>query len=307
MKNVLVVGSGSLLEYVSRALLNSEEKINLSILTDEENETLKNLAVDFKIGSILNNTAVASYAIAQAVDLVIIAAENILWAGMADVLRQMNLPVFGPDKVFARAIANFETINSLFVDYKIKGIIPAQSFTEQKTLFTYLDSLQKDFVLETDKSLSNTEALLWGKDFSDLTKAKELAVNFLQLGLKVIVKKIPSGSQFCLTAVLAGEEFINGKPMMQGGGNLEADDLAEAVRISKSLAVALKKKFVGDYKGLFSCYFYLTPEGVQLSSCSSLPTDDVAKEFFARFEARTSPLKPDRLDFYRLASATALK
>jgi hypothetical protein len=149
--------------------------------------------------------------------------------------------------------------------------------------------------------------LVWGKDFTDLTKAKEIATHFLQLGIKITVKKISAGQKFCLTSVLAGDDFISGKPIMMSGTNLEADDLTEAVRISKSLAVALKKKFIGDYKGLFNCYFYLTPEGVQLSSCSSLPTESVAKEFFARFEARTLPLKSDRLDFYRLASATALK
>ena len=307
MKNVLLVGSGVLLETMATALLNSEEQINLSIFADEENDRLQKIATDFKVGSILNNTTLASYAIAQNVDLVIVVAENILWAGLTDVLRQMNVPVFGPDKVFARSVANSEIVNSLFVDYKIKGIVPAQSFGDEKSLFAFLDATQKDFILETDKSVSNTDELVWGKDFTDLTKAKEIATHFLQLGIRMTVKKIPAGQKFCLTSVLAGDDFISGKPIMINGANLEADDLAEAVRIAKSLAVALKKKFAGDYKGLFSCYFYVTPDGVQLSSCSSLPDATIAKEFFARFEARTLPLKPGRLDFYRLASATALK
>jgi len=307
MKNVLLVGSGSLLEMMAVALQNSEEQIDLSVFTDEENENLQKKVADFKIGSILNNTAVASYAISRSVDLVIIAGENILWAGMADVLRQMNLPVFGPDKVFARSVASPEIIDSLFVDYKIKGVVQSQTFAEEKPLFAFMDSLQKDFILETDKSASNTDPLLWGKDFSTLEKAKEIAVHFLQLGIKVTIKKIPAGKRFALVSVIAGEDFVSGKPITKDKTEIEPDDLAEAVRISKSLAIALKKKFSGVYQGLLSCYFYATPEGIQLSSCSSLPDLETAQEFFERFEARTLPLKPGRLDFYRLASVSASK
>jgi len=317
MKNVLLVGSGSLLEMMAVALQNSEEQISLSIFTDEENENLQKKVAYFKIGSILNNTAVASYAISRNVDLVIITGENILWAGLADVLRQMNLPVFGPDKVFARSVANPEIIASLFVDYKIKGVIQSQTFSEEKPLFAFMDSLQKDFVIQTDKSASNTDSprlrsvaagpLFWGKDFSTLEKAKEIAVHFLQLGIKVTIKKVPAGKRFSLVSVIAGDDFVSGKPITKDKTEIEPDDLAEAVRISKSLVIALKKKYPGVYQGLLCCYFYLTAEGAQLFFCSSLPDEDIAQEFFARFEARTFPLKPDRLDFYRLASISASK
>ena len=85
------------------------------------NPGLKELAKDYKVGSLENNTAVVSYASANNIDLAIIGPEKPLSNGIVDVLQQVDVATIGPTKQLAQIETSKGFARQLLMDYKISG------------------------------------------------------------------------------------------------------------------------------------------------------------------------------------------
>ena len=97
--HILILGSGGREHSLAWAIRQNPKCDQLSVAPGNAGIAALATCVDIDI---FNGEAVADWAIAHQVDLVIVGPEGPLAAGVADDLRARNVPVFGPSKAAAR-------------------------------------------------------------------------------------------------------------------------------------------------------------------------------------------------------------
>lgn len=278
--NILVLGGGGREHAIAWALAKSPRTDNLYAApgnggTDSVAQNVAGLNAE-------DGQAVLEFVKTNAIDLVVIGPEAPLVAGVADVLREAGVAVFGPDAQGAQ-LEGSKTYSKEFM--QANGIPTARygSFTELEPALKYVHELGAPVVVKADGLAAGKGVVV-----ADTIEVAEEAVRscfdgaFGSAGSKVLVEECLTGPECSLLAFVSGGKahcmataqdhkraFDGDRGPNTGGMGVYSpvpivtdEELADMTHMMKIAAAATAREpFKNDYRGVLYGGFMLTPEG----------------------------------------------
>lgn len=278
--NILVLGGGGREHAISWALAKSPRCTELYVAPG--NGGTANIARNVKDLNAEDAQAVLAFAQAHNIKLVVIGPEAPLVAGVADVLREAGIPVFGPDAQGAQ-LEGSKTYSKRFMD--ANGIPTAryQSFTDAASARAYCEELGAPLVVKAD-GLAAGKGVVVAETLDMALDAVEACFDgsFGDAGQTVVVEEmltgpecsllafVSNGKAFCMAPAQDHKRAYDGDLGPNTGGMgvyspvpiVTEEEMATMVSImEQSAAATAKDPFENDYRGCLYGGFMLTPEG----------------------------------------------
>ena len=278
--NILVLGGGGREHAISWALAKSPRCTELYVAPG--NGGTANIARNVKDLNAEDAQAVLAFAQAHNIKLVVIGPEAPLVAGVADVLREAGIPVFGPDAQGAQLEGSM-TYSKRFMD--ANGIPTAryQSFTDAASARAYCEELGAPLVVKAD-GLAAGKGVVVAETLDMALDAVEACFDgsFGDAGQTVVVEEmltgpecsllafVSNGKAFCMAPAQDHKRAYDGDLGPNTGGMgvyspvpiVTEEEMATMVSImEQSAAATAKDPFENDYRGCLYGGFMLTPEG----------------------------------------------
>lgn len=278
--NILVLGGGGREHAISWALAKSPRCTELYVAPG--NGGTANIARNVKDLNAEDAQAVLAFAQAHNIELVVIGPEAPLVAGVADVLREAGIPVFGPDAQGAQ-LEGSKTYSKRFMD--ANGIPTAryQSFTDAASARAYCEELGAPLVVKAD-GLAAGKGVVVAETLDMALDAVEACFDgsFGDAGQTVVVEEmltgpecsllafVSSGKAFCMAPAQDHKRAYDGDLGPNTGGMgvyspvpiVTEEEMATMISImEQSAAATAKDPFESDYRGCLYGGFMLTPEG----------------------------------------------
>lgn len=278
--NILVLGGGGREHAISWALAKSPRCAELYVAPG--NGGTANIARNVKDLNAEDAQAVLAFAQDHNIELVVIGPEAPLVAGVADVLREAGIPVFGPDAQGAQ-LEGSKTYSKRFMD--ANGIPTAryQSFTDAASARAYCEELGAPLVVKAD-GLAAGKGVVVAEMLDMALDAVEACFDgsFGDAGQTVVVEEmltgpecsllafVSNGKAFCMAPAQDHKRAYDGDLGPNTGGMgvyspvpiVTEEEMATMVSImEQSAAATAKAPFENDYRGCLYGGFMLTPEG----------------------------------------------
>lgn len=278
--NILVLGGGGREHAISWALAKSPRCTELYVAPG--NGGTANIARNVKDLNAEDAQAVLAFAQAHNIELVVIGPEAPLVAGVADVLREAGIPVFGPDAQGAQ-LEGSKTYSKRFMD--ANGIPTAryQSFTDAASARAYCEELGAPLVVKAD-GLAAGKGVVVAETLDMALDAVEACFDgsFGDAGRTVVVEEmltgpecsllafVSNGKAFCMAPAQDHKRAYDGDLGPNTGGMgvyspvpiVAEEEMATMISImEQSAAATAKDPFENDYRGCLYGGFMLTPEG----------------------------------------------
>lgn len=278
--NILVLGGGGREHAISWALAKSPRCTELYVAPG--NGGTANIARNVKDLNAEDAQAVLAFAQAHNIELVVIGPEAPLVAGVADVLREAGIPVFGPDAQGAQ-LEGSKTYSKCFMD--VNGIPTAryQSFTDAASARAYCEELGAPLVVKAD-GLAAGKGVVVAETLDMALDAVEACFDgsFGDAGQTVVVEEmltgpecsllafVSNGKAFCMAPAQDHKRAYDGDLGPNTGGMgvyspvpiVTEEEMATMISImEQSAAATAKDPFENDYRGCLYGGFMLTPEG----------------------------------------------
>lgn len=278
--NILVLGGGGREHAISWALAKSPRCTELYVAPG--NGGTANIARNVKDLNTEDAQAVLAFAQAHNIELVVIGPEAPLVAGVADVLREAGIPVFGPDAQGAQ-LEGSKTYSKRFMD--ANGIPTAryQSFTDAASARAYCEELGAPLVVKAD-GLAAGKGVVVAETLDMALDAVEACFDgsFGDAGQTVVVEEmltgpecsllafVSNGKAFCMAPAQDHKRAYDGDLGPNTGGMgvyspvpiVTEEEMATMISImEQSAAATAKDPFENDYRGCLYGGFMLTPEG----------------------------------------------
>lgn len=278
--NILVLGGGGREHAISWALAKSPRCTELYVAPG--NGGTANIARNVKDLNAEDAQAVLAFAQAHNIELVVIGPEAPLVAGVADVLREAGIPVFGPDAQGAQ-LEGSKTYSKRFMN--ANGIPTAryQSFTDAVSARAYCEELGAPLVVKAD-GLAAGKGVVVAETLDMALDAVEACFDgsFGDAGQTVVVEEmltgpecsllafVSNGKAFCMAPAQDHKRAYDGDLGPNTGGMgvyspvpiVTEEEMATMISImEQSAAATAKDPFENDYRGCLYGGFMLTPEG----------------------------------------------
>lgn len=278
--NILVLGGGGREHAISWALAKSPRCTELYVAPG--NGGTANIARNVKDLNAEDAQAVLAFAQAHNIELVVIGPEAPLVAGVADVLREAGIPVFGPDAQGAQ-LEGSKTYSKRFMD--ANGIPTAryQSFIDAASARAYCEELGAPLVVKAD-GLAAGKGVVVAETLDMALDAVEACFDgsFGDAGQTVVVEEmltgpecsllafVSNGKAFCMAPAQDHKRAYDGDLGPNTGGMgvyspvpiVTEEEMATMISImEQSAAATAKDPFENDYRGCLYGGFMLTPEG----------------------------------------------
>lgn len=278
--NILVLGGGGREHAISWALAKSPRCTELYVAPG--NGGTANIARNVKDLNAEDAQAVLAFAQAHNIELVVIGPEAPLVAGVADLLREAGIPVFGPDAQGAQ-LEGSKTYSKRFMD--ANGIPTAryQSFTDAASARAYCEELGAPLVVKAD-GLAAGKGVVVAETLDMALDAVEACFDgsFGDAGQTVVVEEmltgpecsllafVSNGKAFCMAPAQDHKRAYDGDLGPNTGGMgvyspvpiVTEEEMATMISImEQSAAATAKDPFENDYRGCLYGGFMLTPEG----------------------------------------------
>ena len=301
--NILVLGGGGREHAIAWALAKSPRTDNLYAApgnggTDSVAQNVAGLNAE-------DGQAVLEFVKGNAIDLVVIGPEAPLVAGVADVLREAGVAVFGPDAQGAQ-LEGSKTYSKEFM--QANGIPTARygSFTELEPALAYVHELGAPVVVKADGLAAGKGVVV-----ADNIEVAEDAVRscfdgaFGSAGSKVVVEECLTGPECSLLAFVSGGKahcmataqdhkraFDGDRGPNTGGMGVYSPvpcvtpELEAAMQeIMQNAAAATAKEFDDAYTGVLYGGFMLTAEGPKLLEFNARFGDPETQVIMPRLES----------------------
>ncbi len=196
---ILVIGSGAREHAIVNALLRDEASHEIVVAPG-------NAGIAHVVETVSLNTTdgplIAEYAAEQGVDLVIIGPEAPLVAGVANALRAVGIPVFGPDKAAAQIEGSKEFAKEIMNAARVPTgrSMSAATMAEVETA---LDEFGPPYVVKADGLAAGKGVIVT----SDRTAARDHAEFFIHQGL-VLIEEFLDGQEVSLFVLSDGDAVI---------------------------------------------------------------------------------------------------
>lgn len=302
--NILVLGSGGREHTIAWALAKSPLCEGLFVAPG--NGGTAEIATNIKTLNIEDGEAVATFAQQNNVGLVVIGPEAPLVKGVADVLRAVNIPVFGPDSEGAQ----LEGSKTYCKEFLINNNLPTaryQSFTDKEAALAYCNELGAPLVVKAD-GLAAGKGVVVADTLEAALDAVEacFAGDFGLAGSTVVVEEkltgpecsllafVSGGKAFCMAPAQDHKRAYDGDLGPNTGGMgvyspvpiVTEEEMAEMYRIMEvSAAATAKAPFENDYRGCLYGGFMLTPEGPKVLEFNARFGDPETQVVLPRLES----------------------
>lgn len=302
--NILVLGSGGREHAIAWALAKSPLCEGLFVAPG--NGGTAEIATNIKTLNIEDGEAVATFAQQNNVGLVVIGPEAPLVKGVADVLRAVNIPVFGPDSEGAQ----LEGSKTYCKEFLINNNLPTaryQSFTDKEAALAYCNELGAPLVVKAD-GLAAGKGVVVADTLEAALDAVEacFAGDFGLAGSIVVVEEkltgpecsllafVSGGKAFCMAPAQDHKRAYDGDLGPNTGGMgvyspvpiVTEEEMAEMYRIMEvSAAATAKAPFENDYRGCLYGGFMLTPEGPKVLEFNARFGDPETQVVLPRLES----------------------
>ena len=302
--NILVLGSGGREHAIAWALAKSPLCGGLFVAPG--NGGTAEIATNIKTLNIEDGEAVATFAQQNNVGLVVIGPEAPLVKGVADVLRAVNIPVFGPDSEGAQ----LEGSKTYCKEFLINNNLPTaryQSFTDKEAALAYCNELGAPLVVKAD-GLAAGKGVVVADTLEAALDAVEACFSgdFGLAGSTVVVEEkltgpecsllafVSGGKAFCMAPAQDHKRAYDGDLGPNTGGMgvyspvpiVAEEEMAEMYRIMEvSAAATAKAPFENDYRGCLYGGFMLTPEGPKVLEFNARFGDPETQVVLPRLES----------------------
>ena len=302
--NILVLGSGGREHAITWALAKSSRCDELFVAPGNGGTAL--IAENIASLDINSGPAVLGFSRDHAIELVVIGPEAPLVAGVADVLREAGIAVFGPDAQGAQ-LEGSKTYSKRFMD--ANGIPTARydSFTELDPALAYIQELGAPVVVKADGLAAGK-----GVFVAETIEAAEEAVHscfdgaFGDSGSTVLVEEyltgpecsllafVTAGRAFCMQTAQDHKRAFDGDRGPNTGGMgvyspvpiVTDEELLEMERLMGVAAAATAvDPFTHDYRGVLYGGFMLTPQGPKVLEYNARFGDPETQVVLARLES----------------------
>ena len=278
--NILLLGSGGREHAIAWALAKSPKCEKLYVAPG--NGGTASIAENLSGLNAEDGQAVLAFAQEHAIDLVVIGPEAPLVAGVADVLREAGVAVFGPDAQGAQ-LEGSKTYSKEFME--ANGIPTAryQSFTDEAAALAYVDELGAPIVVKAD-GLAAGKGVVVAEDIEDAKEAVHdcFAGTFGEAGSTVVIEEcmtgpecsllafVTGGRAFCMATAQDHKRAFDGDCGPNTGGMgvyspvpiVTDEELAAMMNVMETAAAATAREpFAHDYRGVLYGGFMLTEEG----------------------------------------------
>ena len=278
--NILLLGSGGREHAIAWALAKSPKCEKLYVAPG--NGGTASIAENVSGLNAEDGQAVLAFAQEHAIDLVVIGPEAPLVAGVADVLREAGVAVFGPDAQGAQ-LEGSKTYSKEFME--ANGIPTAryQSFTDEAAALAYVDELGAPIVVKAD-GLAAGKGVVVAEDIEDAKEAVHdcFAGTFGEAGSTVVIEEcmtgpecsllafVTGGRAFCMATAQDHKRAFDGDCGPNTGGMgvyspvpiVTDEELAAMMNVMETAAAATAREpFEHDYRGVLYGGFMLTEEG----------------------------------------------
>ena len=278
--NILLLGSGGREHAIAWALAKSPKCEKLYVAPG--NGGTASIAENVSGLNAEDGQAVLAFAQEHAIDLVVIGPEAPLVAGVADVLREAGVAVFGPDAQGAQ-LEGSKTYSKEFME--ANGIPTAryQSFTDEAAALAYVDELGAPIVVKAD-GLAAGKGVVVAEDIEDAKEAVHdcFAGTFGEAGSTVVIEEcmtgpecsllafVTGGRAFCMATAQDHKRAFDGDCGPNTGGMgvyspvpiVTDEELAAMMNVMETAAAATAREpFAHDYRGVLYGGFMLTKEG----------------------------------------------
>lgn len=281
--NILVLGGGGREHAISWALAKSPRCTELYVAPG--NGGTANIARNVKDLNAEDAQAVLAFAQAHNIELVVIGPEAPLVAGVADVLREAGIPVFGPDAQGAQ-LEGSKTYSKRFMDANGVPTARYQSFTDAASARAYCEELGAPLVVKAD-GLAAGKGVVVAETLDMALDAVEACFDgsFGDAGQTVVVEEmltgpecsllafVSNGKAFCMAPAQDHKRAYDGDLGPNTGGMgvyspvpiVTEEEMATMISImEQSAAATAKDPFENDYRGCLYGGFMLTPEGPKM-------------------------------------------
>ena len=278
--NILVLGGGGREHAIAWALAQSERCEKLYVAPG--NGGTAAVAENVNGLDINDGAAVLTFARECAIDLVVIGPEAPLVAGVADVLREAGILVFGPDAQGAQ----LEGSKSYSKQFMIDNDIPTAaygSFDNKEDALAYVNEIGAPIVVKAD-GLAAGKGVIVAETLDVAIDAVESCFNgaFGEAGSSVVIEEcltgpecsllafVTGGKAFCMATAQDHKRAYDGDLGPNTGGMgvyspvpiVTDEEYAVMVDVMQRAAAATAKApFEHDYRGVLYGGFMLTPEG----------------------------------------------
>lgn len=302
--NILVLGGGGREHAIAWSLAKSPKCENLFVAPG--NGGTARIATNVATLDVENGEAVLAFAQENNIDLVVIGPEALLAAGVADVLREANMPCFGPDAQGAM-LESSKTYSKEFMDANNIPTARYSSFSAYQPALEFAKSLGFPVVIKAD-GLAAGKGVVIAETEEALEKALRGCFEgvFGDAGKTVLVEEFMTGPECSLLAfVTAGQAFFmqpaqDHKRAFDGdlgpntGGMgvyspvpIVTDEEYAAMReiMETAAAATAREPFENDYRGVLYGGFMLTPTGPSVVEFNARFGDPETQVILVRLES----------------------
>ena len=278
--NIAVLGSGGREHALCWALRKSASVDELFCIPG--NGGTASVAENIPGIDICDAEALCGFARDRAIDLVVIGPEAPLVAGVADVLREAGIAVFGPDAQGAQ-LEGSKTYAKQFMDANDIPTAAYGSFTSKDEALAYLHQVGAPCVVKADGLAAGKGVIV-----AETIEAAEDAIEsiaegaFGEAGSRIVVEECLTGPECSLLAFVSGglahcmataqdhKRAYDGDLGPNTGGMgvyspvpiVTPDELAAMQDVMQRAAAATAREpFAHDYRGVLYGGFMLTPAG----------------------------------------------
>lgn len=278
--NILVLGGGGREHAITWALAKSPRAGEIFVAPG--NGGTASIATNVGNLSATDAQAVLAFAKEHAIELVVIGPEAPLVAGVADVLREAGIAVFGPNAEGAK-LEGSKTYSKQFMDANNIPTARYHSFTELDDALAYLKRIGVPCVVKAD-GLAAGKGVVVADDMDDAEEAVRGCFEgaFGEAGSTVVIEECLTGPECSLLAFVSGgvahcmataqdhKRAFDGDRGPNTGGMgvyspvpiVTSDELTAMQQVMQTAAAATAKEpFATDYRGVLYGGFMLTPQG----------------------------------------------
>uniref|UniRef100_A0A7C9NC10 Phosphoribosylamine--glycine ligase n=1 Tax=Muribaculaceae bacterium Z82 TaxID=2304548 RepID=A0A7C9NC10_9BACT len=322
--NVLVLGSGGREHAITWSLAKSPLVEELFVAPG--NGGTAGIARNISGLNAEDGEAVLGFARDHKIDLVVIGPEAPLVAGVADVLRQAGVAVFGPDAQGAQ-LEGSKSYSKRFMDDN--GIPTARyaTFTELEPALAYLDELGVPVVVKAD-GLAAGKGVVVADDMEDAQDAVRACFDgaFGDAGSTVLIEEclqgpecsllafVSNGKAHCMATAQDHKRAFDGDRGPNTGGMgvyspvpiVTPEEYAAMHQVMETAAAATAREpFAHDYRGVLYGGFMLTEGGPKVLEFNARFGDPETQVILPRLENDLAEVmlavaegRPDNIDLH---------
>lgn len=322
--NILVLGGGGREHAIAWALAKSPRTNQLYVApgnggTESFAQNVAGLVAE-------DGKAVLTFVQENAIDLVVIGPEAPLVAGVADILREAGVAVFGPDAQGAQ-LEGSKTYSKKFMDANDIPTARYGSFDALEPALEYLQQIGAPCVVKAD-GLAAGKGVIVADNIEDAENAVRSCFDgaFGSAGSTVVIEEcltgpecsllafVTGGKAYCMTTAQDHKRAFDGDRGPNTGGMgvyspvpIVTTEELTAMRevMDKAAAATATEPFANDYRGVLYGGFMLTPEGPKVLEFNARFGDPETQVVLPRLETDLVDImmavaegRPDDIDLH---------